>query len=78
MYLHQALLFVLTKVHYTLTGLFGGLIQAQGKQVDKEAKECRINLDRIQRFIIANSACEGLDDPKKKQKRAEIISKLVE
>ena len=61
-----------------LTGLFGRLIQAQGNQVDKEAKECRVNLDRIQRFIIANSACIGLGSPEKERMRSEIIRKLAE
>jgi len=76
--IHQTNAPYITVLGTALSGLFGGLFQTQGIRVDKEAKECRANLDRIQRFIIANSACEGLDDPEKKQKRAEIISKLAE
>ncbi len=58
--------------------VYAGLIQSQGKQKAEQASEYHIRLDRIQRFIIANSACEGLDGPEKQQKRSEIISKLVE
>lgn len=58
--------------------VYAGLIQWQGRQTAKQAKDCRNDLNRIQRFIIANSACEGLKDEEKQKKRAEIISKLVE
>ncbi len=58
--------------------VYAGLIQSQGKQKAEQASEYHIRLDRIQRFIITNSACEGLDGPEKQQKRSEIISKLVE
>jgi len=85
-FLASAVFFIINKTNVSyftvlgtaLTGLFGGLIQAHGIQVNKEAKECRENLDKIQRFIIANSACEGLEDQEKRQMRLEIIRKLVE
>jgi hypothetical protein len=61
-----------------LVEVYAGLIQWQGKQAADQAKEYHIRLDRIQRFIIANSACEGLNDAEKQLKRSEIISKLAE
>ncbi len=61
-----------------LVEVYAGLIQWQGKRKEDQAKNYHVRLDRIQRFIIANSACEGLDGAEKQQKRSEIISKLVE
>jgi len=48
------------------------------KQASEQAASCHIRLDRASDFIIANSACEGLDVPEKQQMRSEIIRKLVE
>jgi hypothetical protein len=61
-----------------LVEVYAGLIQWQGKQAADQAKDYHVRLDRIQRFIIANSACEGIDGSEKKQMRSEIIRKLVE
>jgi hypothetical protein len=61
-----------------LVEVYAGLIQWQGKQTVDQAKDYHIRLDRIQRFIIANSACESLNDSEKQQTRSEIIRKLVE
>ncbi len=58
--------------------VYAGLVQWQGKLTADQAKDYHVRLDRIQRFIVANSACEGLDGAEKQQKRSEIISKLVE
>lgn len=76
--IHQTNASYFTALGTALAGLFGGLIQVQGNRVDKEAKECRVNLDRIQRFIIVNSACEGLEGPEKKQMKIENMRKLAE
>jgi hypothetical protein len=48
------------------------------KQASEQAAACHIRLDRTSDFILANSACEGLDGPEKKQMRSEIIRKLFE
>lgn len=48
------------------------------KQASEQAAACHIRLDRTSDFILANSACEGLGDPEKKQMRSEIIRKLFE
>jgi hypothetical protein len=48
------------------------------KQASDHAAACHIRLDRASDFILANSACEGLNEAEKQQKRSEIISKLVE
>jgi hypothetical protein len=48
------------------------------KQASEQAAACHIRLDRTSDFILANSACEGLSDPEKKQMRSEIIRKLFE
>ena len=61
-----------------LVEVYAGLIQWQGKQTADQAKDYHIRLDRIQRFIIANSACQSLNDSEKQQIRSEIIRKLVE
>jgi hypothetical protein len=61
-----------------LVEVYAGLIQWQGKLTADQAKEYHVHLDRVQRFVIANSACKGLNDAEKQQKRSEIISKLVE
>lgn len=61
-----------------LVEVYAGLIQWQGKQTSNQSKDYHVRLDRIQRFIIANSTCEGLDGQEKQQMRSEIIRKLVE
>ncbi|HEY6287544.1 MAG TPA: hypothetical protein VIX20_17885 [Ktedonobacteraceae bacterium] len=48
------------------------------KQASDHAAACHIRLDSASDFILANSACEGLDGPEKQQMRSEIIRKLVE
>lgn len=48
------------------------------KQASEQAAACHIRLDRASDFILANSACEGLDGPEKQQMRSEIIRKLFE
>ena len=48
------------------------------KQASEQAAACHIRLDRASDFILANSACEGLNGPEKEQMRSEIIRKLVE
>jgi len=48
------------------------------KQASEQAVACHIRLDRTSDFIIANSACEGLDGQEKKEMRSEIIRKLFE
>jgi hypothetical protein len=48
------------------------------KQASEQAAACHIRLDRASDFILANSACEGLDGPEKTEMRTEIIRKLVE
>jgi len=48
------------------------------KQASEQAAACHIRLDRTSDFIIANSACEGLDGQEKKEMRSEIIRKLFE
>lgn len=48
------------------------------KQASEQAASCHIRLDRASDFILANSACEGLDGLEKQQMRSEIIRKLVE
>lgn len=48
------------------------------KQASEQAAACHIRLDRTSDFILANSACEGLDGPEKQQMRSEIIRKLFE
>jgi hypothetical protein len=48
------------------------------KQASDQAAACHIRLDRASDFILANSACEGLEGQEKQQMRSEIIRKLVE
>jgi hypothetical protein len=48
------------------------------KQASEQAAACHIRLDRASDFILANSACEGLEGSEKQQMRSEIIRKLVE
>jgi hypothetical protein len=48
------------------------------KQASEQAAACHIRLDRSTDFILANSACEGLEGPEKKVMRSEIIRKLFE
>jgi hypothetical protein len=48
------------------------------KQASEQAAACHIRLDRASDFILANSACEGLEGPAKQKMRSEIIRKLVE
>lgn len=48
------------------------------KQASEQAAACHIRLDRTSDFILANSACEGLEGPEKKEMRSEIIRKLFE
>jgi hypothetical protein len=48
------------------------------KQASEQAAACHIRLDRASDFILANSACEGLEGQEKQQMRSEIIRKLVE
>jgi hypothetical protein len=67
-----------TAIGGVVVEVYAGLIQAQGRDKSTQTSEYHVRLDRIQRFIIANSACEGLADEAKQQKRSEIISKLVE
>jgi hypothetical protein len=48
------------------------------KQASDQAAACHIRLDRASDFVLANSACEGLEGSEKQQIRSEIIRKLVE
>jgi hypothetical protein len=48
------------------------------KQASEQAAACHIRLDRTSDFILANSACEGIDGLEKKEMRSEIIRKLFE
>ena len=48
------------------------------KQASEQAAACHIRLDRASDFILANSACEGLEGIEKQQMRSEIIRRLVE
>lgn len=48
------------------------------KKSSEQASACHIRLDRTSDFILANSACEGLDEHDQKQMRSEIIRKLFE
>lgn len=48
-----------------------------GRASDKAASY-HVRHDRIQRFLIANSACESLDEEAKKSVRADLIRKLVD
>jgi hypothetical protein len=48
------------------------------KHASDKAADCHIRLDRSADFILANSACEGLEGAEKQQMRSEIIRKLVE
>lgn len=63
-------------------GVGAGAISYRAFELYKEASDkaaaCHIRLDRTSDFILANSACEGLGDPEKKQMRSEIIRKLFE
>ena len=43
-----------------------------------QAAACYIRLDKSTDFILANSACEGLDGPEKQQMRSEVIRKMIE
>lgn len=68
----------ISAVSGALVEVYAGLIQWQGKRKEDQAKDYHVHLDRIQRFIIANNACESLNDAEKQKKRSEIISKLAE
>jgi hypothetical protein len=66
-----------------ITGIAGGIVQvvtgilfAFYKSASDQTTACHNRLDRIQRFFIANSACEVLDEESKNATRVELIKKL--
>lgn len=61
-----------------LVEVIAGLILVQSKQKSEQATDYHIRLDRIQRFIVANSACEGLEGEIKQTTRAELIRALAD
>jgi hypothetical protein len=47
-------------------------------QASKQLKDFQDQLDRTQRFLLANSMCEGLDDDHKQKARSKLIAAFVE
>lgn len=58
------------------SGLLTGYLLNLHKSASGQAAASQIYLDRIQRFFIANSACENLDDERKGSTREALIKKL--
>jgi hypothetical protein len=55
------------------SALFGGIFFAMYKQASAQALAYKPQVDKIQQFIMANSACETLNEERKQKKREEII-----
>jgi len=69
----------------TITALVGGAVEViagimlklYGSASD-QAAAYHVRLDRIQRFFIANSACESMEGDIKDSTRAELIRKMMD
>jgi hypothetical protein len=67
----------ISMVGSAISALFGGIFYLIYRHASSQALAYKPQVDKIQQFILANSACELLDEERKPLKREQIIDWLL-
>lgn len=69
---------LITALSGAVVEVIAGIILALHRHASDQVNSCHVRLNRMQRFLVANSACESLEGEIKQKTRAELIMKLAD